>query len=543
NSFTDLLQRYQERFKGDFSVLKTLYGMKEQGSLRISNSGMNFINYHSDPSAFLFSPHSDLEACEGRTEYDRSERFCPDNTDVVPSASIQKFESEAIARSKIPSSDLYKIGEVTLGRLRRALVKHTRAGRYTWLYQELISGRYSDHTWVYGGAETHNIGEETVARTTGRYIGRDTGWSIRDAHAITVDKRRLHSAANVLTFDARGYLKIGTIMEPGDGCEVMVEGTRCWWSGTLEATKMGCCLYYEVLGVDFIPEEEVYQGTLYIHAGGFQQGNERQVRLYFIGNEGTLVEFDYQQLLKWANIKTWYDKSTGHRYTHDNNPVVRFYATLMDLAGSHGVLNNIENVVGSAYSTKFTGDDQNNLMIGRSGRNFFDARGGDDQIITGDQLDVVDAGPGNDTVMIKETDKGRNYVDGGDDYDRVSYTQSEKGVSVDLSRTLQDLDIGDAFVGVEEFELTPFSDRFVGNDDSQTVRPGKGDNQVWMRGGDDTVICEGGQTELWLEKGRNKAFLKSGAHVVHGGVGDDQVFFSGPSHTDHFIEGGGGRNQ
>ncbi|MGB1271141.1 MAG: hypothetical protein ACPG5T_03625, partial [Endozoicomonas sp.] len=99
------------------------------------------------------------------------------------------------------------------------------------------------------------------------------------------------------------------------------------------------------------------------------------------------------------------------------------------------------------------------------------------------------------------------------------------------------------YVHVEEFELSPHNDEFIGDDGRQTIRPGKGNNTVWARGGDDTVICEGGRTEVWLEKGENTVFLMSGSHELHGGEGDDRIFFSGSSLGTHLIDGGGGDDQ
>ncbi|WP_257276250.1 calcium-binding protein, partial [Endozoicomonas sp. SESOKO4] len=207
---------------------------------------------------------------------------------------------------------------------------------------------------------------------------------------------------------------------------------------------------------------------------------------------------------------------------------------------------NIENVVGSAYSTKIIGDDQNNLMVGQSGRNFFKGLSGNDRFVTGSEFDEVYGGAGRDTISIEASEKSRKYVDGGPDVDRVSYARSKQGLTIDLTLDrshLSDKNGGDVYVNVEVFEGTDYDDIIKGNDESTTFIPRAGHNLVYTRGGNDTVLADGGRTEIRLDKGSNKVFLKAGNHIVEGGTGDDEIYFSDTTHTQHRIQGGGGNNR
>ncbi|WP_306801323.1 calcium-binding protein, partial [Endozoicomonas sp. ONNA1] len=375
-TFTNRLIELFKQQGNDFSILKDLYDLSK-GSLRVKGKDkdnkevdINFINYAGGPTAFLVHDYSDLKACKGKTYTSRSDSGCPDDEDVVPFSE----ELDAATFDKIPKSELYKVGDVVIGILSRKKVKHYSGGQYKKLYESQV---------------------------------KDNNY-----YAMNVDKHRHHSF-NSLKADANEKV-YGSVYEkkmPGGGCQLLAEKTRCAKSSA-DDTLENCCVHYEVMGVDYINDDDVYNGVLYIHTKGFTQGQSRSISMYFLGKSNSnsnkkklLIKFDYEQLLKFANIKTSVDKSSGVRHTHLNYPVVRFYAGLMDFIGTHGVVKNIENVVGSAYSTKIIGDDQNNLMVGKSGRNFFKGLSGNDRFVTGSEFDIVYGGAGRDTISIEASEK------------------------------------------------------------------------------------------------------------------------------------------
>src|SRR5262249_60880143 len=107
---------------------------------------------------------------------------------------------------------------------------------------------------------------------------------------------------------------------------------------------------------------------------------------------------------------------------------------------------------------------------------------------------------------------GNAYLDGGDDFDTVSYERATDGVVVDLADPSMNagLAAGHTYSNIEQFNLSSFDDVFVGSDNGDIVHGGNGVDILLGYGGSDTL--DGGNDNDWVNGG-------AGAGVLSGGGG------------------------
>ena len=144
------------------------------------------------------------------------------------------------------------------------------------------------------------------------------------------------------------------------------------------------------------------------------------------------------------------------------------------VAGGHAegdVIVDVENVLGSGYRDVLEGDD---------GANRLDGGGGDDRLSGRGGGDVLEGGAGAD------------QLDGGAGLDTVSYSRSDKAVTVDLEAGTvagghaED----DAIMNIENVIGSGYGDVLGGDDSANRLSGGGGDDRLSGRGGDD--VLEGG---------------------------------------------------
>ncbi len=145
------------------------------------------------------------------------------------------------------------------------------------------------------------------------------------------------------------------------------------------------------------------------------------------------------------------------------------------------VITNIENVIGSEYDDFLIGDDSANRLSG------------------GDGDDWLNGGAGADRL------------NGGAGVDWVSYSWSDRGVTVSLAlgTAYRGHAAGDTIIDIENLNGSSYADRLLGDNAA---------NSLWGRAGDDTL--EGRAGDDWLNGG-------AGADRLDGGAGVDWVSYSG----------------
>jgi Ca2+-binding RTX toxin-like protein len=158
---------------------------------------------------------------------------------------------------------------------------------------------------------------------------------------------------------------------------------------------------------------------------------------------------------------------------------------------------NIENVVGSTHTDTLTGDDHANMLDGGVGW---------DSLFGGGDADILLGGDGDDTL---EGGAGPDTLNGGAHTDTASYAGSGSGVTVNLATgTATGGDAaGDTFVSIENLIGSSHGDKLTGD---------AGDNTLNGLGGRDTLTGGGGNDTL--DGGANNDTLL-------GGVGSDSFIF------------------
>ncbi|WP_373389488.1 M10 family metallopeptidase C-terminal domain-containing protein [Pseudomonas alcaligenes] len=209
-------------------------------------------------------------------------------------------------------------------------------------------------------------------------------------------------------------------------------------------------------------------------------------------------------------------------------------------------LRNFENLNGSLYDDKLTGNSGNNRLSGDSGNDILNGRGGADNMIGGDGNDtyyVDNAGDvvsetnanlsqgGNDTVnsslsaytlganlenlRIQATGSangtgnalnntiyagsGNNRLDGGAGEDTLSYASASAGITISLGLTTAQATGGsgsDTVLNFEHLTGSNYNDRLTGNSLANTLRGSGGNDQLNGASGNDVLVGGSGTDQL-----------------------------------------------
>ncbi len=182
-------------------------------------------------------------------------------------------------------------------------------------------------------------------------------------------------------------------------------------------------------------------------------------------------------------------------------------ALTIDLTNVGHKLSNIENVTGGTAADTITGDANANRLDGGAGNDILSGGAGNDNLIGGTGDDVLTGGAGADAF------------DGGAGLDKIVYTASAAGVTVDLlAGTASGGDAaGDTIVAssIEQFEGSAFADTVSGTLGSDTIRGNAGNDSVYSRDGADFIYGDAGDDILYSQEADD---------FVYGGDGDDQIF-------------------
>ena len=225
---------------------------------------------------------------------------------------------------------------------------------------------------------------------------------------------------------------------------------------------------------------------------------------------------------------------------------------------------NIENVIGSDYLDSLRGDRGNNDLYGRAGNDRLNGGAGDDRLF----------GENGDDQLWGMA--GADRLDGGDGIDIVVYWSSDAAVTVDLaSGTGQGGHaVGDVLVDVENLWGSDHNDILSGDNGTNRLYGGRGDDELRGNGGNDVLEGDIGADRLDGGPGMDMASyslsnegvtVKLGEGVIEGGHATGDTFASiegveGSAHDDvlagdnganrlsggygdNVLEGGGGPDQ
>lgn len=192
-------------------------------------------------------------------------------------------------------------------------------------------------------------------------------------------------------------------------------------------------------------------------------------------------------------------------------------------------ITSVENVIGGSGDDWFIGNVANNQFIGGSGNDTLVGDGGHDNLVGDSGNDQLIGGTGNDWL---DGGFGVDRLDGGDGVDTASYSFSTHGINADLETGVVRLpgQANETAVSIEHLIGSSSRDTVSGNNDTNWINGGLGDDDLFGRGSNDTL--EGGD-------GNDVLGGDDGDDVVIGGLGDDYIMGGAGNDT---LEGGSGQD-
>ncbi len=228
-------------------------------------------------------------------------------------------------------------------------------------------------------------------------------------------------------------------------------------------------------------------------------------------------------------------------------------------AGGHAtgdeIAMDVENIIGSMYDDVLHGrDHETNVIMGLDGNDAIMGWCGADKLMGGPGMDTLYGGNSDDTLMggmgddalkggtgndILSGGAGADKIFGGTvdpetmehtdhgDNDTADYSESDAGVTIDLSNTSRSMPNpigegghaeGDELQGIESLNGSMYDDVLTGTDGANTLEGMDGDDMLTGKGGDDTI--DGGMGDDTLAGGL-------GNDTLVGGDGEDTYVYTG----------------
>lgn len=156
------------------------------------------------------------------------------------------------------------------------------------------------------------------------------------------------------------------------------------------------------------------------------------------------------------------------------------------------IFSSIENLTGSSYKDNLRGDTKANELKGGEGDDFIFGRDGNDKIYGDGGNDILWGGRGADTLF------------GGTGLDEVRYTDSTKGLTVDLLTGINTwVAKGDSFASIENLFGSVNNDILRGTDGNNKLIGFFGDDTIFGRDGTDVIVGSDGDDVIFGGSGRD----------------------------------------
>ena len=200
--------------------------------------------------------------------------------------------------------------------------------------------------------------------------------------------------------------------------------------------------------------------------------------------------------------------------------------------GSAGndTLINIEDVFGSAYNDKLTGDANANSIYGWNGNDLLIGGNGSDYLDGGEGNDTLKGGQGDDVLI---GDNGNDHLDGGPSSkgDRADYSFASSAVVVNLFAGTATGGAGsDTLTNIEDITGSSYNDMLTGDANPNRLYGLDGNDALYGNSGDDYL--DGGDGNNQLLGGDGNDWLNSsgsgkgmGNDTLDGGKGQDAAHF------------------
>lgn len=199
------------------------------------------------------------------------------------------------------------------------------------------------------------------------------------------------------------------------------------------------------------------------------------------------------------------------------------------------LLTDIENLIGTAFNDRMSGNEEINILEGRNGNDEINGNGNNDTIIGGAGLDKLRGDAGNDTLEggddadnlsggigddMLRGGLGADFLDGGANNDTADYSEKNQTVIATLNGAIQSTilvgaSLEDTLVNIENLLGGTQSDRLTGDGFANKLEGNNGADQLQGMGGLDTLDGgTGSDFAIYTDKSGSVTVQLNGANVA-----------------------------
>ncbi len=216
-----------------------------------------------------------------------------------------------------------------------------------------------------------------------------------------------------------------------------------------------------------------------------------------------------------------------------------------DAFGDTDTFIGIEEVWGSVFNDKITGDNGNNWLWGDNGKDILKGLGGNDQLFGENGNDKLYGGGGGDSLFGQSGNdkmfggagddelmgwKGKDTFNGGAGWDVANYNMDDhggNGINVNLGTKKGTDTFGnkDKLISIEEVWGSVLDDKITGNNSKNAFWGGDGNDVIKGKGAFDSLSGADGNDKLYGGNGNDDFWGGAGKDKIWGGSGKDNLVF------------------
>lgn len=177
---------------------------------------------------------------------------------------------------------------------------------------------------------------------------------------------------------------------------------------------------------------------------------------------------------------------------------------------------------GGAGDDELNGDAGNDTILAGAGMDNLIGGAGNDILNGQSGMNMFFGGDGNDTLI---SGTGDDFLDGGAGIDRVLYSNSFEGVTVNFTDDtgIGGTATGDTYLNIESLYGSQFDDSLTGDANDNTIGGLDGNDVLNGEGGNDRLVGGAGDDQLNGGDGNDILIAQAGADTLNGGAGNDNL--------------------